>query len=277
MLSIMDRIRELERPAPFAAGAELWNDPHISGEMLKAHLAPDTDAASYRPETIAAICRHLPDAMGLKNGASIADLGCGPGLYARELCGQGFAVTGIDRSEGSIRYARDLNAGRKAAFVNASYLLPFGEDRFDAAVLISEDYGVMSPEDRRTFLGNVRDALKPGGYFALDVHSLCGFSRLQKSAAPWWEAAESGFWRPHPYIALSKTCFYPELAVSCNLHAVLDGEFTVYRIWQTYYSAESIAAELNAGGFEIRAVWGNLKGDPLTDDPQVLGVLCQKA
>ena len=277
MFSIANWVNDLDRPAPFASGAELWNDPHISGEMLKAHLSPDTDAASYKPETIAAISRHLPSAMGLKKGAAMVDLGCGPGLYAREFTGQGFYVTGVDKSENSIRYARELNAGRQAVFVNASYLQPFGEDCFDAAVMISKDYGVLPPELRRTFLHNVHAALKSGGYFALDVHSLFDFTRLQKSAAPYWDAAEAGFWRPHPYVALSKTYFYPELSVACDLHAVLDGEFSVYRIWQTYYSPESISKELQEGGFYVRAVWGSLKGDPLGDDTRVLGILCQKA
>ncbi len=277
MLTIANKIRELDRPAPFAAGAELWNDPHISKEMLKAHLSPDTDAASYKPAAIAAICRHLPDAMGLEKGASFVDLGCGPGLYAKELGMQGFAVTGIDRSEGSICYARELNAGLQGIFVNASYLQPFGEGRFDAAIMVSRDYGVLSPEDRRRFLKNVHTALKPGGYFALDMESLHAFSQLQKSACPYWEAAESGFWRPHPYMALSKTYFYPEMQVSCDLHVVMDEEFTVYRIWQTYFSPQSIARELNEQGFEVRAVWGSLMGGRLAEDSAALGVLCRKA
>ena len=276
MLSIANWVNELACPQPYTPGAELWNDPHISGEMLKAHLSPDTDAASYKPDTIASICRHLPCAMGLKRGAAIADLGCGPGLYARELTGQGFFITGIDRSESSVRYARELNAGRQAAFVNASYLEPFGEGRFDAVVLISKDYGVLPPECRRTLLENIRTALKPGGYFALDVHSLQDFARRQKSTAPYWEAASSGFWRPCPYVALSKTYFFSELSVSCDLHAVLDEDFTVYRIWQTYFSPETIRQELVQGGFAVKILWGNLKGEPLREDSPTIGVLCQR-
>lgn len=276
MLPMMDWMKELERPKPFAPGAELWNDPHISKEMLKAHLAPDTDAASYRPDTIKAICAHLPKAMGLASGTAIADLGCGPGLYAKKLAGQGFSVTGVDRSVNSIRYARELNAGQQAAFVNASYLQPFGENSFDAAVMISKDYGVLPPECRRTLLNNIHAALKPGGWFALDVPSLFHFAQRQKSAAPYWEAAESGFWRPHPYVALSKTYFYPDLFVACDLHAVLDSGLTVYRVWQTYFSPQAIRDELAQGGFTIKAVWGNLEGEPLQEDSTVIGVLCQR-
>ncbi|MEA4889017.1 MAG: GNAT family N-acetyltransferase [Clostridiaceae bacterium] len=43
-------------PPPYELGEELWNDPHISKMMLAAHLSPETDAASYRPQKIQAIC-----------------------------------------------------------------------------------------------------------------------------------------------------------------------------------------------------------------------------
>ena len=276
MLPITSWMNDLDRPEPFAPGAKFWDDAHISTQMLKCHLSPDTDAASYKPDTIKAICAHLPRAMGLDRGATIVDLGCGPGLYDRELTGQGFSLTGVDLSENSVRYARELNAGRQAVFVNASYLQPFGENCFDAAVMISKDYGVLPPEGRRTLLGNIHAALKPGGYFALDVLSLYDFALRQKDNAPYWEVAESGFWRPGPYITLAKTYFYPELSIMCDLYAVLDKEFTVYRIWQTFYSPESIRQELAQGGFAVKALWSSLKGDAFREDSQVIGVLCQR-
>ena len=41
-----------EKPAPFTPGEPLfWDDPHISTHMLAAHLDPDFEAASRRPET----------------------------------------------------------------------------------------------------------------------------------------------------------------------------------------------------------------------------------
>ena len=43
----------LRRPALFAPGtSHFWTDPHISRQMLAAHLDPTTDAASRRPATI---------------------------------------------------------------------------------------------------------------------------------------------------------------------------------------------------------------------------------
>src|SRR5574339_47140 len=66
-----------EKPAPFTPGEPLfWNDPHISSQTL-----------------------------GLKAGASLLDLGCGPGLYASRFSRAGFRVTGVDYSRRSIEYA----------------------------------------------------------------------------------------------------------------------------------------------------------------------------
>jgi len=277
MLTIANLVNDLNRPAPFTLGAELWNDPHISGEMLKAHLAPDTDAASYKPDTIASICRHLPQAMGLQIGAAIVDLGCGPGFYCRELSKEGYRMTGIDRSGNSLKYARGICSNENATFNEASYVEPFGIGIFQAALLISQDYGVLKPNDRKSLLNNIHQALTPGGWFALDVPSQYAFSQRQKGTSSRWSAEEKGFWRPHPYITLEKTHFYPEQSVLCDLVAVLDEDVSIYRIWQTYYSPESISKELQEGGFAVRAVWGNLKGDLLTEDSQAIGILCQKA
>ena len=52
-------------PAPYETGDEFWNDPYISGQLLPFHLNPDTDLASYKTETMDAICAYLPKAMKL--------------------------------------------------------------------------------------------------------------------------------------------------------------------------------------------------------------------
>ena len=42
----------------------------------------------------------------LSPGSHVLDLGCGTGLMARELCDQGFSVTGVDASEKLLAIAR---------------------------------------------------------------------------------------------------------------------------------------------------------------------------
>jgi SAM-dependent methyltransferase len=239
-----DLFNAVRRPLPYEPGEELWNDPHIAQGMLQAHLAPDTDAASYRPEKINAICTYLPRALGLKPDDSLADLGCGPGLYCARLAALGYLLTGIDRSENSIRYAREHSSSREE-YRLASYLEPFGEARYDAALMISQDYGVLCPENRRLLLQNIRRAVKPGGRFAFDVPTMAAYRRRMDESSAKWYASEGGFFRPGRHFVLQDTYFYPEQSALCDLHVVLDEAGTkAYRVWQTFFTPESIRQEL---------------------------------
>ncbi|MEM1484184.1 class I SAM-dependent methyltransferase [Oscillospiraceae bacterium PP1C4] len=277
MINFNDMVEADRRPTPYEQGEELWSAPHISKMMLEAHLSPDTDSASYKPGKIRAICEYLPFAMHLQKGDSIVDLGCGPGLYCSLLAQKGFLLTGIDASENSIQYARKLNSARNTIFIHASYLKPFASTPFDAAMLIYEDYGVLSPANRKTLLQNIHSALKPNGHFTLDVSSLTAFSNRKGNSAPKWYAADSGFWRPHPHFVLEKIFFYEDICALCDLVAVVDSKVKIYRIWQSFFSPESIQAELEENGFKVEAILSNLHGDQYSADSPVIGVICSKA
>jgi hypothetical protein len=74
--------RHARKPQLDAPGEALfWNDPYIAQQMLKAHLDPDTDAASRKPETIERSVAWMVDQLQLGRGSRFLDLGCGPGLY----------------------------------------------------------------------------------------------------------------------------------------------------------------------------------------------------
>ncbi|MDD3921649.1 MAG: class I SAM-dependent methyltransferase [Eubacteriales bacterium] len=275
-MKFQDWKNELDRPIPYQPGAPFWTDAHLSDELLKEHLRQDTDAASYRPETIDAICAFLQSRLGWRRGTTVVDLGCGPGLYCARLAALGIIPTGIDQSTGSLRYARDLCRGTAARFLYASYLEPFGTSEYDAAIMISQDYGVLSPRDRKTLLRNIHTALRPDGRFALDLSSPAAYTGRREEALCTWETAQRGLWRPHPYLALHAVHLYPELSALCDLFAVLDDTVTVYRIWQTFFSPEDITQELAQAAFDVEAVYANLAGDQWDDSAPTLGVLCRK-
>jgi SAM-dependent methyltransferase len=271
-----DILKMTETPELYQPGAPLWTEPHIAEEMLKAHLSPDTDAASYRLETIEAICGTLPERMHLRRGSRLLDLGCGPGLYCKALAERGFAVTGVDWSENSINYAKELCRGLNVELIRASYLEPLGRTGFDGAVMISQDYGVLAPQDRKKLLRNIHAALKHGGRFAFDVSSAAALEGMKRNASQTWEAAKEGFWRPHPYLTMQKLILFPDVPASCSLYVVIDEETTVYRVWQTYFTPESIGRELNESGFEIEEISSSLAGETWREDSTVLGIVCRK-
>ncbi len=271
----MEMIPSLQTPpAPYEAGAEFWNDPVIAETLLQTHLDPETDRASYKPETMAALCAYLPKAMGLAAGAAIADLGCGPGLYCAALSGMGYRMTGVDRSQNSLRYA--AGHAPAARFLCQSYLEPFGAQAFDAALMISQDYGVPGPDSRKTLLQNIRAALKPGGRFAFDVPTLRAYEARTAEPSTRWYAAERGLFRAQPHLVLEQTFAYPNIPALCDVYSVLDPALTVYRIWQTFFTPDTIRQELEENGFRVTQLLTDLTGTPYAQESPVMGVICQK-
>ena len=277
---MLDQIIKLETPAPYEPGEPMfWTDPHIASQMLAAHLDPNTDAASYRPERIDAVCRFLQRRLSLRQGDCVADLGCGPGLYDARLAEMGCRVTGIDFSRSSVEYARRQAEGtdNPPDYRLGNYLEWNETGRYRAVLMISEDYGVLAPGDRNRLLANVCGALQDGGYFALDVASLAAFDRRTRCAAMSWQALDHGFWRPHPHLVLEENILYPGIPAACSRYVVIDGRVTDYRIYLTYFSPESITGEMEDGGFAVEEVYSGIDGQPWREDSPQIGVICRKA
>jgi 2-polyprenyl-3-methyl-5-hydroxy-6-metoxy-1,4-benzoquinol methylase len=276
----LEQLRRLrEKPAPFTPGEALfWDDAHISKQMLAAHLDASTEAASRRPEIIARSVAWIMEVLGLRSGDMVLDLGCGPGLYASHLAQRGVNVTGIDYSRRSIDYAvRDARERQlDITYRYENYLEMKDEQRYDTALLIYGDFCPLNPERRALLLQNVHRALKPNGYFILDVST-----RTHRKRTGWgngWSVVESGFWKPGPHLLLEEGFDYPEQAIFLNQAIVLelDGTLSVYRMWFQDYSRESIIAELEAGGFAVESVWGDLTGAAYSEDGEWIGVVARK-
>jgi SAM-dependent methyltransferase len=276
----IDSIRQLqERPVPFTPGEPLfWDDPHISTQMLKAHLDPNNDLASRRPQTIQRSVDWLISTLGLQMGDSILDLGCGPGLYAARLAGRGLRVTGVDYSRRSIDYAMEyaLQNHLDICYRYQDYLTLEDEDQYEAALLIYGDFCPLSTEHRKRLLGNIHSALKPGRHLILDVTT--PIHRKRHGSRNGWYAVETGFWKPGPHLVLEEGFDYPEQSIFLDQAIVVeeDGKLSVYRMWFQDFTRETITAELETGGFMVRSVWNDLTGTPYSEDTEWIGIIAQK-
>ena len=107
---------------------------------------------------------------GITDGL-VVDLGCGSGLWARELLEAGYRVLGIDISEAMVEIARQKAPG---AEFRVGSLFEADIPPCDAVTAVSEVLNYLfDPENEergpdRVFR-RVHEALRPGGVFVFDV------------------------------------------------------------------------------------------------------------
>lgn len=101
----------------------------------------------------------------------VTDLGCGSGLWARELVGAGYDVFGVDLSESMIRLAR--RRVPQAAFQTASlFSVELPTCRVVTSLGECLNYLFDADHDRRSLLQlfrRIHRALVPGGLFIFDL------------------------------------------------------------------------------------------------------------
>jgi arsenite methyltransferase len=99
-------------------------------------------------------------------GVRVIELGCGPGFYSRKIAERfpQIEVTGVDRSESQLRWARqraNTNSVRNCSFERVNVLsLPCADASFDA--LIASRIFTVLPE-RRQAVAEMFRVLKTGG------------------------------------------------------------------------------------------------------------------
>jgi SAM-dependent methyltransferase len=121
----------------------------------------------------------LVDALGLRAGARILDVGCGPGRHAHALGRLGFEVVGVDISDRFVALARaGVPAGAAVTFERADARALGYDAEFDAVISLCQGaFGLSAGEpgapldpDRAVLEGMAR-ALRPGGRLALSAFS----------------------------------------------------------------------------------------------------------
>ena len=279
--SMFDLLNQIyTRPAPFSryTADTLWNDPHISKHMLAFHLNPDLEPASRNRGFIDRSAQWLNRQLDIGPGRSVADFGCGPGLYAERFARQGAAVTGIDISERSIAHARKTAAaqGLDITYTYQNYLDFRPDQAFDIITLIYCDFCALAPGQRSQLLQIFHNHLTPGGALFLNVFSLTAFDE-RKEEARLARNLMDGFWAPTPYFGFQNTFKYPGEKVVLDRYTIVEGKGTreVFN-WLQYYDPASLEAELSASGFDITAWFGDAAGAPFEEVSDTIAVVAVK-
>lgn len=281
-MNLYEELKALgERPRPYEryTAETLWNDPHISRQMLRMHLDENTELASRKGAFMDASVAWMASRLGIREGTRVGDFGCGPGLYARRLAARGARVTGIDVSESSLAYAREEAArmGQEIRYVRCNYLDYRSEERFDLALLVYCDLCPLSPAQRGTLLGILREHLEPGGALVLDVCTLSLFESRSEGVL-FGPALMEGFWAPGEYVGFQHSFKYPEERVLLDLYTILEPRRTwrVYN-WLQCYDRNFLEAELNASGFRVEGFFSDVAGRPWEEGTPELAVVARRA
>jgi 2-polyprenyl-3-methyl-5-hydroxy-6-metoxy-1,4-benzoquinol methylase len=280
-VSLYSHLHEISRrPAPFEryTAPELWTDEHVSSRMLAHHLDGSSDVSSRKTEFIEESVAWIVRRFGLSEGVSVADFGCGPGLYTIRLAASGADVTGVDFSERSLRCAREhaRTRGMSIDYVCVNYLDYESDRRFDLITLIMCDFCALSPDQRRVLLDKFRAHLKPGGALLFDVYSLCAFDAREEQAryAP---NLLDGFWSSAPYFGFLNTFKYEAEKVVLDKYTILEERRvrTIYN-WLQYFSVEMLRGEIESRGLLVDDILDDVAGAPMDPGAHEFAVVARR-
>jgi len=199
-------------------------------------------------------------ALGLERPARLLDLPCGHGRHALALARRGHRVTGIDLAPSAVQSAaaEAVRLGLSAEFRVGDMRHPPRGARFDGALCLGNSFGYLAHGDFVRFLGEMREALRPGGRWVIDTGTAA------ESILPGFELGER-------VLEAEGIRFRVEMR-----HDVLEGRL-VERVWldrgtehaegTVSYSIHTVAELrrlLEAAGWRVLGAYGTLESREFT-------------
>ena len=268
------------RPTPFQfyTADELWTNEHTSMKMLEYHLNESVDISSRNKDFIASSVKWIVYHFEIDENKSIADFGCGPGLYTTSLAENNANVTGIDFSKRSINYARNIadQKGLNINYFQQNYLEFDTKERFDLITMIFCDFCALSPKQRNTMLLKFYSLLKPNGSVLLDVHSLNIFNQKEETAT--YELNQlNGFWSSNDYYAFMNTFKYEQEKVTLDKYTIIEeSQKRVVYNWLQYFSKDTLKKEFVDVGFKIDKIYSDVAGKIFTPETPDIAIVARK-
>jgi SAM-dependent methyltransferase len=198
-------------------------------------------------------------ALALAEGASVLDLGCGFGRHAIGLARRRYRLVGLDLSEPMLGLAHKMAA---AAQVSVEWLRRDMRDLrglgpFDACICLYTAFGFFADEDNRLVLDQVRECLRPDGYFMLDVSNPLALMRGWPQRS--WREGKGG-------VKLESADFDALTGRALSQRTLFRPDGTRIDLPETsvrMYPPHELASLLRETGFDIEQVYGGLRGEPL--------------
>lgn len=250
---------------------QFWDDEHISKGMLEAHLNPNWDAATRKPEFLDKSVYWISKIAPPTQYKLLLDLGCGPGLYAERFHSAGYSVTGVDFSKRSVAYAKEQSLQNKSNIVYhyQNYLTIDYKEQFDVITLIYCDYAALSITNRLILLRKVYQALKPNGKFIFDVFT----PLMRKDENRSWQYYEKGgFFSEKPHFCLESIYQYVDEEHTELRQSIVITKETVdcYNIWDHYFTKDALLSEIQSEDFSTFEFYGDIAGKDFADSGETI-------
>jgi SAM-dependent methyltransferase len=233
-----------------------WHDADFSRRMLTWHLAQDHDLASRRVEWIDRQVEWIDALLADRRGASILDLGCGPGLYAHRLAARGHRVRGIDIGPASIEHARaQIGDGGHCEFVLGDIREVGYGGPHDLVMLLYGEFNVFAPAEAAAILRRSKEALAAGGVLVLETQDADAIEKIGRRE-PSMASSDGGLFDDRPHRLLTESVWLGDHRVAVEVFTVTDtadGNTFVYRSTTRAWSHEELGALVRDAGFDHAA------------------------
>ena len=278
MFSILEQITSRPKPFEIYDPEMLWDDDHISKQLLQLHLDPTAGIVSRSSKFLDRSITWLDSQLNITDGTLIADFGCGPGLYAVRFALKGAKVTGIDLSRRSIEFAQQTAAKKKLniKYICQNYFDFCSYKKFDVILMIFCGFCSFGPALQKVILQKFHNQLVDDGVMVLDVYSLNQFNQKEKFYG-YEHIKGGGFWSANDYFGFLSTFKYEAEKVVLDKYTLIEkNNIRTFYSWVQYFSHKTLLKCFEESGFIIDACYADLTGRPYTDDVTEIAVVARK-
>ena len=184
---------------------------------------------------------HIPE------GANVLDLCCGPGLLLQWLANKGYQVTGVDRSERMLQYAREKAPGCKLILGDVRFCeLPLNLDAvFSTGLGLTH---ILTLADLTSTFRNAYKSLQKNGSFVFDLRLHDGYN------GRWNGSMERGI--TNGYAWIKKKRYDPESKEGQVDISVFSFWKRIHTIWPVRgYTKDEVNLALKEVGFTKISVY----------------------
>ncbi|OGR75687.1 MAG: hypothetical protein A2X40_00595 [Elusimicrobia bacterium GWC2_65_9] len=243
-----------------------WTKSFFRSPIFDPGASEAVDAA---PREVAFLWKVLR----LKKGSRVLDMPCGTGRHALLLARRGALGLGVDASAEYLRRARAAARGlANARFVKGDMRRVHLGDEFDAAVNLWTSFGYFDrPRDDLKVLRGAARALKPGGFFLIDLVDYAAIKRRRR-AKNWADREDGSFVLEEAFFTGGRDPkVVNEWIVLRPGRRPLRSRFVVRG-----YDRRRLFAALRRAGLEPIRTWGSLTGAPRRKSSTRLVVLSRR-